>query len=105
MRRPLEEEEILLEEYRRMAKQVTEEANNTHQVLIDMMEQTAEAIAGQEEDNAINILKGIQVEQPETDCIDDIEKHLSGLTSDLQVVLNVPLDQVKRNLPLWVPVH
>ncbi|CAE7876411.1 TY5A [Symbiodinium sp. KB8] len=103
LRRLLEEEEILLEEYRRMAKQVTEEANNTHQVLIDMMEQTAEAITGQEEDNAINILKGIQVEQPETDGIDDIEKHLSELTSDLQVVLNVPLDQVKSNLPLWVP--
>ncbi|CAE7214330.1 RE1 [Symbiodinium microadriaticum] len=103
LRRLLEEEEILLEEYRRMAKQVTEEAENTHQVLIDMMEQTAEAITSQEEDREINLLKGMQVEQQEMDGIDDIEKHLSELTSDLQVVLNVPLDQVKRNLPLWVP--
>ena len=104
LRRLLEEEEILLEEYHRMGKQVTEEANHTHQLLVDMMEQAADAVTKKEEDNAACCLKGIQTGPQEPDGIEDIEKHLSELTSDLQVVLDVPLDQVKRNLPLWVPV-
>ncbi|CAE7242183.1 unnamed protein product, partial [Symbiodinium sp. CCMP2456] len=103
LRRLLEEEEILLEEYRRLGKQVTEEVDQTHQMIIDMMEQTGDAVGHVEQQEVEHCLKGFQTEELEDNTLDDVEKHLSELTGDLQVVLNVPLDQVKRNLQLWVP--
>eukprot|EP00439_Symbiodinium_sp_Y106_P069658 s1140_g12.t1 len=97
LRRLLEEEEIILEEYRRMGKQVTEEANHTHQMLVDMIEQTADAMI-QAEENEVRCcyLKGINADQQECDQVGDV-------FDDLQVVINVPLDQVKRNLPVCIP--
>ncbi|CAE7236757.1 RE1 [Symbiodinium sp. CCMP2456] len=103
LRRLLEEEEILLEEYRRLGKQVTEEVDQTHQMIIDMMEQTGDAVGHAERQEVEHCLKGFQTEELEDNTLDDVEKHLSELTGGLQVVLNVPLDQVKRNLQLWVP--
>ena len=42
LRRLLEEEEILLEEYRRMGNMVNEEADHAHQMLVDLIEQTGD---------------------------------------------------------------
>ncbi|CAE7352485.1 RE1, partial [Symbiodinium necroappetens] len=103
LRRLLEEEEILVEEYRRMGKQVTEEAQHTHQLLVDMMEQTTDELNRAENEEVDLCLKGAQCEPDESGEIDDVENHLNNLQGELQVVINVPLDQVKRNLPAWVP--
>ncbi|CAE7577689.1 RE1 [Symbiodinium sp. CCMP2456] len=103
LRRLLEEEEILLKEYRRMGRQVTEEASHTHQLLIDMIEQTADEITRAEREEATCCLKGIMSEPSEGPDVEDIEKHLSELEGELQVVLNVPLDQVKKNIQVWLP--
>ena len=103
LRRLLEEEEILVEEYRRMGKQVTEEAQHTHQLLVDMMEQTTDELNRAENEEVDLCLKAAQYEPDGSGEIDDMEKHLSNLQGELQVVINVPLDQVKRNLPAWVP--
>ena len=86
-----------------MGKQVTEEANHTHQMLVDMIEQTADAMIQAEENKVRCYLKGINADQQECDQVGDVEKLLRELQDDLQVVINVPLDQVKRNLPVWIP--
>ncbi|CAE7890279.1 GIP, partial [Symbiodinium necroappetens] len=103
LRRLLEEEEILLEEYHRMGKQVTQEADLTHQLLVDMIEQTADEMVQAEGEEIARCLKGISCDTPDNQEIDDVEKHLRELEGELQVVLNIPLDQVKKNLELWVP--
>ena len=105
LRRLLEEEEILLEQYRRVGQHVTEEADHTHQVLLDMIEQTSDAILQVEDDTVVRSLKGIRVEPMNQgeQRIGDVEQYLQGLTEELQVVIDVPLDQVKANLPLWIP--
>ena len=103
LRRLLEEEEILLEEYYRMGKQVTQEADITHQLLVDMIEQTADEMVQAEGEEITKCLKGMSCDNSDSHEIDDVEKHLSELEGELQVVINVPLDQVKRNLSAWVP--
>eukprot|EP00439_Symbiodinium_sp_Y106_P022529 s5312_g2.t2 len=105
LRRLLEEEEILLEQYRRVGQHVTEEADHTHQVLLDMIEQASDAILQVEEDTVVRSLKGMRVEPMNQgeQKIGEVEQYLQGLTEELQVVIDVPLDQVKANLSLWIP--
>ncbi|OLQ00651.1 Copia protein [Symbiodinium microadriaticum] len=87
LRRLLEEEEILLEEYRRKGHQVNDEADHAHQMLVDLIEQWLKTA----------------IQAQDGDAPEDVERYLRELEGDLQVVLTVPLEQVKRNLQLWVP--
>ena len=43
------------------------------------------------------------IQAQDGDAPEDVERYLRELEGDLQVVLTVPLEQVKRNLQLWVP--
>ncbi|OLQ06917.1 Copia protein [Symbiodinium microadriaticum] len=102
LRRLLEEEEILLEEYRRKGHQVNDEADHAHQMLVDLIEQTGDTMKHLESEQESRWLK-TAVQAQDGDAPEDVEKYLRELEGDLQVVLTVPLEQVKRNLQLWVP--
>ena len=103
LRRLLEEEEILREEYRRMGRQVNDEADNAHQMLVDLIEQTGDTMLEAEADVQQSCLRSAIVTDNEESGIDDVERYLQGLTEELEVVLNVPLEQVKRNITVWIP--
>ena len=103
LRRLLEEEEILLEEYRRMGNMVNEEADHAHQMLVDLIEQTGDTMKEMEREVEVRQLKAALRSDEDETAIDDVEKYLSELVEELQVVLNVPLEQVKRHLERWVP--
>ena len=103
LRRLLEEEEILLEEYRRMGNMVNQEADDAHQMLVDLIEQTGDTLKGIEREVETCQLKGALRNGEEETAIDDVERYLSELEEELQVVLNVPLEQVKRHIEKWVP--
>ena len=102
LRRLLEEEEILLEEYRRKGHQVNDEADHAHQMLVDLIEQTGDTMKQLEDEQEGRWLKTAMQAQ-DGDAPEDVEKYLRELEGDLQVVLTVPLEQVKRNLQLWIP--
>ena len=76
LRRLLEEEEILLEEYHRLGQQVTEEANHTYQALLDLIEQTADAIGHSETEVVSHCLKELKVQQPEEPALTTHVRHL-----------------------------
>ncbi|CAE7215721.1 GIP, partial [Symbiodinium necroappetens] len=102
LRRLLEEEEILLEEYRRRGYQVNQEADHAHQMLVDLIEQTGDTVKQLEDEQEHKQLKAM-LQAQDCDAPEDVERHLQELQEDLQVVLTVPLEQVKRHLPLWFP--
>ena len=102
LRRLLEEEEILLEEYRRRGYQVNQEADHAHQMLVDLIEQTGDTMKQLEDEQEHKQLKAM-LQAQDCDAPEDVERHLQELQEDLQVVLTVPLEQVKRHLPLWFP--
>ena len=49
------------------------------------------------------LLKMAGVPENLLEDVGDIEKYLSELTGDLGTTLTVPLNQVKENLPVWIP--
>ena len=73
LRRLLEEEEILLEEYRSKGHQVNDEADHAHQMLVDMIEQTGDTMKQLEDVQEHKWLKTAMPAQ-EGEALEDVEK-------------------------------
>ncbi|CAE7339861.1 RE1 [Symbiodinium sp. KB8] len=100
LREFLAEEEILAEELIIVGEKINEEIEGVNGAVRDLIKDVEEQIQ-KTEDKCHNLyLKVANVNDDKE--IGDIEEYLSNLKKDLDVTLDVPLDQVKRNLDKWV---
>ena len=94
----LEEEEALAEECRRAGAHVGDEVENVRGILEDMIEEVSKYRSGLRGDLEQRCLKAAAVTSSEI----DFEKMLADLEGDLEVVHNVPVEQVRAALPQWM---
>ncbi|CAE7211932.1 GIP, partial [Symbiodinium necroappetens] len=100
LREFLAEEEILAEELNIVGEAINEEIEGVNGAVRDLIKDVEEQIQ-KTEDKCHNLyLKVANVNDDKE--IGDIEEYLSNLKKDLDVMLDVPLDQVRRNLDKWV---
>ncbi|CAE7494560.1 GIP, partial [Symbiodinium necroappetens] len=100
LREFLAEEEILAEELHIVGEAVNEEIEGVNGAVRDLIKDVEEQIQKTEEKCHDLYLKVANVNDDKE--IGDIEEYLANLKKDLDVTLDVPLDQVKRNLDKWV---
>ncbi|CAE7478551.1 RE1, partial [Symbiodinium necroappetens] len=100
LREFLAEEEILAEELNIVGEAINEEIEGVNGAVRDLIKDVEEQIQKTEDKCHKLYLRVANVNDDKE--IGDIEEYLSNLKKDLDVTLDVPLDQVKRNLDKWV---
>ena len=99
----LEEEEILAEEYRRCGDVTRETLNDTRNAVSKFLEETHEQIVEIERVRMLNCLRIASMATGNQEMAEvDYEQLLADLEGDLDVIHNVPLEQVKNVLSRWV---
>ncbi|CAE7914211.1 GIP, partial [Symbiodinium sp. KB8] len=96
----LAEEEILAEEIGVVGESINEEIMGINDVVRDLIHDVEAQVTEVEKKCESLYLRVANVDDDKE--IGDIEEYLANLKKDLEVTLDVPLDQVKRNLDQWV---
>ena len=96
----LAEEEILAEEMGVVGEAINEEIMGINGVVRDLIQDVETQVKEVEKKCEDLYLRVANVDDDKE--IGDIEDYLGNLKKDLEVTLDVPLDQVKSNLDLWV---
>ena len=103
LRELLAEEEVIAAEFAQVSSMAREEVEEVNTVIQEMLREAQCGLdkAVEAADTKFLMMAG----SPENllEDVGDIEKYLSELTGDLGTTLTVPLEQVKENLPVWIP--
>ena len=103
LRELLAEEEVIAAEFAQIGSMAREEVEEANSAIQDMLQDVQRGLDRAVEVADAKFLKMAGSPEGLLEDIGDIEEYLSGLPGDLGTTITVPLEQVKENLPIWIP--